>query len=88
MEQITELYGTASDEFSIAAEETEKNTTYAPDDRAAAREEVDKLLALYKSVEEGNDREVAEAIKKKVGGKVRELEQAMVGLEEMAKGQD
>src|SRR5262245_16675773 len=35
IEEIQELYGTARDEFEIAAEETEKNTTYAADDRAA-----------------------------------------------------
>ncbi|KAJ4286436.1 hypothetical protein N0V90_013136 [Kalmusia sp. IMI 367209] len=39
IEEIQDLYGTARDEFEIAAEETEKNTTYAADDRAAARED-------------------------------------------------
>jgi hypothetical protein len=83
IEEITELYGTARDEFEIAAEETEKNTTYAADDRAAAREELDKLLGYYQGVlgEEG-DRAVAEEVKRRVGGRIRELEQAVLALEE------
>ncbi|KAF2201516.1 hypothetical protein GQ43DRAFT_440545 [Delitschia confertaspora ATCC 74209] len=88
MEEIQELYGTARDEFEIAAEETEKNTTYAPDDRAAAREEVDKLLQFYNRVMEGGDRAVAEEVKRRVGQRVRELEQAMGGLEEAAQNHD
>lgn len=81
MEEITELYGTARDEFEIAAEETEKNTTYAADDRAAAREELDRLLEFYGGVLEG-DLGVAEEVKRRVGQRVRELEQAVLGMEE------
>ncbi|KAF2440315.1 hypothetical protein P171DRAFT_435137 [Karstenula rhodostoma CBS 690.94] len=81
MEEITELYGTARDEFEIAAEETEKNTTYASDDRAAAREELDRLLEFYGGVLEG-DAAVAEEVKRRVGQRVRELEQAVLGMEE------
>ncbi|OAG10707.1 uncharacterized protein CC84DRAFT_1161576 [Paraphaeosphaeria sporulosa] len=81
MEEITELYGTARDEFEIAAEETEKNTTYAADDRAAAREELDRLLEYYGGVLEG-DPGVAEEVKRRVGQRVRELEQAVLGMEE------
>lgn len=81
MEEITELYGTARDEFEIAAEETEKNTTYAADDRAAAREELDRLLKYYRGVLEG-DPGVAEEVKRRVGQRVRELEQAVLGMEE------
>ncbi|KAF1949900.1 hypothetical protein CC80DRAFT_497126 [Byssothecium circinans] len=88
IETIQDLYGTARDEFEIAAEETEKNTTYAADDRAAAREELDKLLAVYEGIVEGGDRAVAEEVKRRVGQRVRELEQAVLGLEESVKGGD
>jgi hypothetical protein len=84
MEEIQELYGTARDEFEIAAEETEKNTTYAEDDRAAAREELDKLLDYYNGIIEGGDRAVAEEVKRRAGQRIRELEQAVVAMEESA----
>lgn len=87
IEEITELYGTARDEFEIAAEETEKNTTYAADDRAAAREELDKLLEYYGEILEG-DAAVAEEVKRRVGQRIRELEQAVLGLEESVKHGD
>jgi hypothetical protein len=76
--------GTARDEFEIAAEETEKNTTYAPDDREAARTELDSLLAYYKEILEGGDRAVAEEVKRRAGQRIRELEQAVIAMEEVA----
>jgi hypothetical protein len=82
IDEITEMYGTARDEFEIAAEETEKNTTYAEDDRAAAREELDTLLTYYKGVVEGEDKAVAEEVKRRVGQRIRELEQAVLAMEE------
>lgn len=82
MEQIQDLYGTARDEFEMASEETEKNTTYAEEDRAAAREELDKLLEYYGGILEGGDRAVAEEVKRRVGQRIRELEQAVLALEE------
>lgn len=88
IEEIQELYGTARDEFEIAAEETEKNTTYAPDDRAAAREELDKLLEFYNGIIEGPDRAVAEEVKRRVGQRIRELEQAVLAMEERASHHD
>ncbi|KAF2192093.1 hypothetical protein K469DRAFT_555019 [Zopfia rhizophila CBS 207.26] len=88
MEAIQDLYGTARDEFEIAAEETEKNTTYAPEDRAAAREELDKLLAYYNDIIEGEDKAIAEEVKGRVGQRIRELEQAVIGMEEAAKAGD
>ncbi|KAF2845322.1 hypothetical protein T440DRAFT_460591 [Plenodomus tracheiphilus IPT5] len=83
IEEISEMYGTARDEFEIASEESEKNTTYAPDDRAAAREELDKLLEYYRGVIEG-DKEVGEEVKRRVGGRIRELEGAVIAMEEKA----
>ncbi|KAF2735541.1 hypothetical protein EJ04DRAFT_551883 [Polyplosphaeria fusca] len=82
IEDIQELYATARDEFDIAHEETAKNTQYAADDRAAAREELDALLEFYASVVEGEDRGVAEEVVRRVGGKVRELEVGVRGMEE------
>jgi hypothetical protein len=78
------MYGTAKDEFEIASEESEKNTTYAPDDRAAAREELDKLLEFYKSVVQGEDKGVAGEVQMRVGQRIRELESAVVAMEEAA----
>jgi hypothetical protein len=88
IEEITELFATAKDEFEIAAEETERNTTYAEDDRAAAREELDKLLEFYRGVVEGGDKVVAEEVKRRVGHRIRELEHAVIALEEAAMHHD
>jgi len=82
IEEITELYATAYDEFEIAMEETEKQTTYAEGDRAAAREELDRVLEAYKSVVEGEDRELAEEVKRRIGSRVRELEMGVIRMEE------
>lgn len=84
IEEIQELYGTAKDEFEIASEETEKNTTYAPDDREAAREELDKLLEYYRGVVDGADKTVGDEVRRRVGGRIRELENAVVAMEEAA----
>lgn len=88
IEEITDLYGSARDEFEIATEETDKNTTYAADDRAAAREELDRLLEFYTNIIHGQDRAVAEEVKRRVGQRVRELESAVVALEERAQHAD
>jgi uncharacterized protein YbjQ (UPF0145 family) len=80
------MYGTATDEFEIASEESEKNSTYAPDDRAAAREELDKLLEYYNGVVEGGQEEkvVGEEVRRRVGGRIRELEHGIKRMEEEA----
>lgn len=77
-------YATAKDEFEIAAEETEANTVYAADDRAAAREALDELKETYNSVVEGPNREVGDEVKRRVGQRIRELDNAIVALEEAA----
>ncbi|OCK89888.1 uncharacterized protein K441DRAFT_618765 [Cenococcum geophilum 1.58] len=87
MEEIQDLYATARDEFEIAAEETEKQTVYAADDRAAARDELAKLVEAYKRVVEGPDAEVGEEVRRRVGQRIRELENAVTAMEEMALGQ-
>jgi hypothetical protein len=84
IEEITELYATAQDEFEIAMEETEKQTVYAQDDRDAAREELEKVLEAYRSAVEGEDRELAEEVRRRIGHRVRELEMGVKRMEEMA----
>lgn len=88
IEEITELYATAQDEWEMAMEETEKNTTYAEADRAVAREELDKVLEAYKKVVEGEDRELAEEVRRRIGQRVRELEMGVVRMEEMVTEHD
>jgi tRNA C32,U32 (ribose-2'-O)-methylase TrmJ len=83
IEEISDLYGTAKDEFEIASEESEKNTTYAPDDRAAAREELDRLVDYYNGVLEG-DKVVADEVKRRVGQRIRELVAGVERMEEEA----
>lgn len=69
-------------------EETEKGTVYAEDDRKAAREELEKVLEAYKSTVEGEDKELAEEVKRRIGQRVRELEMGVVRMEEMAMEHD
>jgi hypothetical protein len=88
IESITELYATAQDEFEIAMEETEKGTVYAQEDRDAAREELEKVLEAYKSAVEGEDRELAEEVRRRIGHRVRELEMGVKRMEEIATEHD
>ncbi|EME48740.1 hypothetical protein DOTSEDRAFT_142068 [Dothistroma septosporum NZE10] len=88
IEEITELYATAQDEFEIAYEETEKITVYAEDDRKAAREELTKVQEAYKAVIEGEDQQLAEEVKRRIGQRIRELEQGVAAMEELALNQD
>jgi len=88
IEEIQELYATAKDEFEIAAEETEGNTVYAADDRAAAREEFDKLKKVFEDAVNGPDRSLGEEVKSRVGQRIRELENAVIAMEELAQNQD
>lgn len=87
MEHLLDLYGTARDEYDIAAEETQKNTMYAPDDRAAARQELDHLLDYYRGVV-GDGGAVAAEVRRRLDGRVRELEAAVKALEEAASHQE
>ncbi|TKA23266.1 hypothetical protein B0A50_07323 [Salinomyces thailandicus] len=88
IDEITELYATAQDEFEIAMEETEKATVYAEEDRAAAREELTKVQEVYRGVMEGPDSQLAEEVKRRVGQRIRELEQGIAAMEELAQNQD
>ncbi|KAH9822917.1 hypothetical protein Tdes44962_MAKER00745 [Teratosphaeria destructans] len=88
IEEITELYATAQDEFEIAMEETEKATVYAEEDRKAAREELTRVQEAYRAVVEGEDHEMAEEVKRRIGQRIRELEQGVKAMEELAMNQD
>ena len=77
-------YATARDEFEIAAEETEKKSIYAAEDRAAAKEELQKLKAAFDDSLKSSVPEVAAQIKARVGQRIRELENAVAAMEEMA----
>ncbi|GAB7358494.1 hypothetical protein MBLNU230_g2558t1 [Neophaeotheca triangularis] len=88
IDRITELFATAKDEFEIAYEETEKMSVYAQDDRDAAREELNGVLEAYKQVVEGDDLELADEVKRRIGQRIRELEQGVEAMEELAHNQD
>lgn len=45
---------------------------------------MDKLLEYYNGVVEGDDAAVAEEVKRRAGQRIRELEQAVIALEESA----
>lgn len=81
IDEITELYATAKDEFEIASEETDKKTVYAADDRAAAAEELAKVKAAFEKAvgEEGGAEIMA-----RIGTRIRELERAVEAMEERA----
>ncbi|THY27058.1 hypothetical protein D6D01_04222 [Aureobasidium pullulans] len=88
IDEITELYATARDEFEIAMEETEKQTVYAEADREAAREELTRVQEAYKTIIEGPDTELAEEVKRRIGQRIRELENGVQNMEEFAMNQD
>jgi hypothetical protein len=81
IEEIQEQYATARDEFEIATEETEKKSVYAADDRAAAREELNNLKVMFQKAIEGED---GEEVKRRVGQRIRELDNAIIALENSA----
>lgn len=88
IETITDMFGTAKDEFEIASEETDKNTTYAQDDREAAREELDKLLEYYGRVVSESEEVVGAEVKRRVGHRIRELKAGVEAMEERAMEHD
>jgi hypothetical protein len=81
IEDIQEQYATARDEFEIATEETEKKSIYAADDRAAAREELDKLKEMFEEALVGSE---GEEVQRRIGQRIRELDNAVEGLEKAA----
>ncbi|KAG9234625.1 hypothetical protein BJ875DRAFT_484018 [Amylocarpus encephaloides] len=81
IEHIQDQYATAKDEFEIATEETEKKSVYGADDRVAAREELNRLKQMYDDAVEG---ESGEEVKRRVGARIRELDNAVQALERSA----
>ena len=69
-------------------EETEKQTVYAEADREAAREELTRVQEAYKTITEGPDTELAEEVKRRIGQRIRELENGVQNMEEFAMNQD
>lgn len=62
-------------------EETEKKSVYAADDREAANKELGKLKELYEEALKGEN---GEEVKRRVGNRIRELENAIKSMEELA----
>jgi hypothetical protein len=84
MDDLQEMYATAKDEFEIAAEETEKKTVYASDDREAAKEALAALKDAYQKAIRQSSPEVAQEVTNRVGQRIRELENAVTAMEESA----
>ncbi|KAK6521342.1 hypothetical protein TWF506_001565 [Arthrobotrys conoides] len=80
VEDLSELYASAKDEFEIAVEETSKNTIYARDDRETAREEFEKFRVAYEEAIVGGSEEEGLEIRRRVGQRLREMESAMEAL--------
>lgn len=81
---IYRSYATAKDEFEIAAEETEKKSVYGADDREAAKEELQKLKRVYNKYVEESSPDVGAEIRRRIGQRIRELDNAVTALEESA----
>ncbi|KAK6350929.1 hypothetical protein TWF718_004110 [Orbilia javanica] len=80
VEDLSELYASAKDEFEIAVEETSKNTIYARDDRETAREEFEKFKQAYEDAVATSSEEDGLEIRRRVGQRLREMESAMETL--------
>lgn len=57
---------------------------YAVEDRAAAQEELQKLQVAFQTAVETSAPEVGAEVKARVGQRIRELENAVAAMEEMA----
>jgi hypothetical protein len=84
MTDLDDLYATAKDEFEIAAEETEKKTVYAADDREAAQEAFKELKEYYAKALRESDPDTLKEVQGRVGSRIRELENAITAMEESA----
>lgn len=84
MENLNDLYATAKDEFEIAAEETEKKTVYAADDREAAQEAFKALKEAFEQAVKGSDPETGKEVQGRVGQRIHELGNAITAMEESA----
>ena len=84
MENLTDLYSTAKDEFEIAAEETEKKSTYGAEDREAAHEAFKVLKDAFAKARSASDEAVVKEVERRVGPRIRELESALKNMDELA----
>ncbi|KAK6528948.1 hypothetical protein TWF694_004175 [Orbilia ellipsospora] len=82
VEELSELYASAKEEFEIAVEETAKNTIYASEDRETAREELEKFKSAYEEAISSSSPEDGQEIKRRVGQRLRELDSAVETLNE------
>jgi transposase len=73
-----------SAKFEMAAEETEKKTVYASDDRDAANEALKQLKDAYEKALNLSSPQVAENVRGRVSQRIRELDNAFTALEESA----
>lgn len=78
------MYAEAKDEFEIACESTEANATYAQDDRDVTREELEKLKKAWAEAIEGEGEVQQELKGRAFGQRIKELEHAVIALEERA----
>ena len=69
----------------MAAEETEKKTVYAADDREAAQQALKDLKQAYENATKLSSPSVAAEIQGRVSQRIRELDNANTALEEMAR---
>ncbi|KAL8946672.1 MAG: hypothetical protein Q9222_006958, partial [Ikaeria aurantiellina] len=67
--------------FDIAHEETTKHSVYAADDRQAAREELENVKKAYAEAIEG---EGGDEVRRRIGQRIRELENGVKDMEERA----
>ena len=70
-------------QFEIAAEETEKKTVYAADDRTAMKDELVKLEAAFAYAIKNSSPEVAAEVQRRIGQRLRELQMAVTNVERM-----
>jgi len=78
------------EELQIAAEETKENTVYAADDRAAAKDEFNKLKDLYEQymVGESLSQQAKDEVDRRIGRKLKEIEETLRKLEDEAADKD
>lgn len=75
------MYAEVKDEFEIAVESTEANAVYAQSDRDATREELEKLKKAWKEALDMEEEVKQDLMKRPIGQRIRELENAVEELE-------
>ncbi|KFX91679.1 hypothetical protein O988_07630 [Pseudogymnoascus sp. VKM F-3808] len=83
-ERLQQMYAETKDEFEIAVESTEANAVYAQDDRDVTREELDKLKKAWEEAIEGEGEVQTELKGRAFAQRIKELENAVIALEQKA----